>query len=443
MKKISIVGFGRFGKVLYRLVKDDFVVTVYTRKPINSGTEISPNTVLTNSIQDIYKSDVIFFAVPIDAFESVIKAHKKYFIPGHLLIDVLSVKLHPRSVFEKHLKGSKTQVLLTHPMFGPDSSRNGFDGLPIIMDRFKADETNYVFWKNYFTNKHLHVIEMSARDHDRLAANSQGLTHFVGRLLDSYGLRPTQIDSLGTKKLLEVIDQTCNDSWQLFTNLQHFNPYTKRMRMELGDTYDRLYNKLLPKQHNPHYITFGIQGGKGSFNEQAIHDYVEKEEIKHYRIKYLYTTAAVMRALHTGEIDFGQFAIHNSVGGIVGESINAMADYRFTIVKEFAIKISHALMIRKDATLEDATTIMTHPQVLAQCKATLARKYPQLAQTSGTGILLDHAVVARQLGCGKLPKEIATMGSRILATLYGLKIVEVNLEDAKENFTIFLIVTRT
>jgi len=81
-EKISIVGFGRFGKVLYRLVKDDFVVTVYTRKPINSGTEISPNTVLTNSIQDIYKSDVIFFAVPIDAFESVIKAHKKILYTG-------------------------------------------------------------------------------------------------------------------------------------------------------------------------------------------------------------------------------------------------------------------------------------------------------------------------------------------------------------------------
>ena len=442
MKTISIVGFGRFGRVLYRLLKDDFAVTVFIRKPVNAKMEVTSNTVLTNSIADVYKSDVIFFAVPIDAFEGVIKLHKKYFRPDHLLVDVLSVKLHPKKVFEKYLKGSTTQALLTHPMFGPDSSKDGFNNLPIIMDRFKADEANYNFWKNYFANKHLRVIEMSARDHDRIAANSQGLTHFVGRLLDSYGLKATSVDSLGTKKLLEVIDQTCNDTWQLFTNLQHFNPYTNSMRIKLGYTYDRLYNKLLPKRHNRQYITFGIQGGKGSFNEQAIREYVTNEKIKKYRIKYLYTTATVMRALHAGEIDFGQFAIHNSVGGIVDESVRAMADYKFKIVGEFAIKISHALMIRKDANLNDVTTIMTHPQVLAQCKATLGRKYPKLKQASGTGILLDHAVVAKQLGRGKLPKNIATMGSSILAGLYGLKIVEDNLEDAKENFTSFLVVTR-
>ena len=374
MKKISIVGFGRFGKVLYRLLKDDFIVTSFTK---------------SDEIAKIYESDVIFFAVSIESFESVIREHKKYFKPEHLLIDVLSVKLHAQKVFEKYLKESNTQALLTHPMFGPDSSKNGFDGLPIIMDQFKSSKANYDFWKNYFVNRKLHVIEMSAKEHDRLAANSQGLTHFIGRLLSSYGLKTTSIDSLGTKKLLEVIEQTCNDTWQLFTNLQHFNPYTKRMRLKLGDKYDRLYNKLLPKQRNPDYFTFGIQGGKGSFNEQAILYYVQKEKISKYRIKYLYTSARVMRALHLGEIDFGQFAIHNSVGGIVDESIKAMADYKFKIVSEFAIKISHALMIRGDAEFGEIATIMTHPQVLAQCKQTLARKYPQLTQTSGTGILVE------------------------------------------------------
>ena len=427
MKKISIVGFGRFGKVLNRLLKDDFSVTPFTR---------------SDEIAKIYENDVIFFAVPIESFESVIRAHKKYFKPEHLLIDVLSVKLHAQKVFEKYLVRNKTQALLTHPMFGPDSSKNGFDGLSIIMDQFKANNANYDFWKNYFISKKLQVIEMSAKEHDKIAANSQGLTHFIGRLLRSYGLKSTSIDSLGTKKLLEVIDQTCNDTWQLFTNLQHFNPYTKRMRLKLGDTYDQLYNKLLPKQRNPDYLTFGIQGGKGSFNEQAILYYVQKEKISKYRIKYLYTSARVMRALHLGEIDFEQFAIHNSVGGIVDESIKAMADYKFKIVSEFAIKISHALMIRGDAEFGEIATIMTHPQVLAQCKQTLARKYPQLTQTSGTGILVDHAVVAKLLGNKKLPKNVATMGSSLLAKLYGLKIIEDNLQDAKENYTSFLIVVR-
>src|SRR6202043_2424300 len=39
-----------------------------------------------------------------------------------------------------------------------------------------------------------------------------------------------------------------------------------------------------------------------------------------------------------GTIDRGLFAIHNSAGGMVGESVAAMASYRFSIVEEFAIK---------------------------------------------------------------------------------------------------------
>lgn len=441
-KHISIVGYGRFGKVLHRLIKDDFVVTIFNKSEIKDKTEFTSNTVIAKDISDVYKSEVIFYAVPIEVFEEVIANHRKYFQKHHLLIDVLSVKMHPAKVLDKYLKSSRVQAMLTHPMFGPDSSKWGFEGLPLIIDQFKASQANYSFWKNYFKNKKLRVIEMSAKDHDRLAANSQGLTHFIGRLLDAYGLKPTPIDSLGTKKLLKVKEQTCNDSWQLFTNLQHYNSYTRTMRKKLGNKYDELYNKLLPKQVDPKHITYGIQGGKGSFNEEAINYYIQRAKIKKYKIKYLYTSAKVMQMLRVGKIDRGQFAIHNSTGGMVDESVQAMANYKFKIVDQFAIRISHALMIREDADLSKVTTIMTHPQVLAQCKQTLIQKYPHLAQTSGKGKLIDHAVIAKKLGEKKLPKNIATMGSKVLAKLYNLKIVEDNLQDLKENYTSFLLVER-
>lgn len=442
MKQISIVGFGRFGKVLYRLLKDDFAITLYNRSRIEGDTELTTTTVIASEINEVYKSDVIFYAVPIESFEEVIASHRKYFQDHHLLIDVLSVKMHPAKVFSKYLKSSKVQAMLTHPMFGPDSSKGGFGGLPMIVDQFMADKMNYEFWKNLFINKKLNIIEMSAREHDRLAANSQGLTHFIGRLLDTYGLEPTSVDSLGTKKLLEVKEQTCNDTWQLFTNLQHYNPYTRAMRIKLGNKYDELYNRLLPKQVNAKYVTYGIQGGKGSFNEEAINYYIQRAKIEKYKIKYLYTSAEVIRALHIGEVDRGQFAIHNSAGGMVEESIQAMASFKFKIIEQFAIKISHALMIRGDADLSEITTIMTHPQVLAQCKQTLVQKYPHLKQTSGKGKLIDHAVVAKNLGGKKLPKYIATMGSKVLAELYNLKVIEDNLQDLKENYTTFLHVER-
>lgn len=443
MKQVSIVGFGRFGKTLYRLIKEDFIIVLYNRSEIDSKSiELTKNTVIAKDLSEVYESDVIFFAVPISEFEQVIASHKKYFQSNHILIDVLSVKLHPAKVFNEHLEGSKTQALLTHPMFGPDSSKNGFEGLPMILDRFKIHDSTYHFWKEYFKNKKLRVIEMSAEEHDKIAANSQGLTHFIGRLLEEYKLGETPIDSLGTKKLLEIKEQTCNDTWQLFTDLQHYNPHTKQMRLKLGKAYGKLYNKLLPKQVNADFITFGIQGGKGSFNEEAIMYFLNRAGISNYKIKYLYTSENVLESLHKGEIDRGQFAIHNSVGGIVEESIQAMARYKFNIIDQFAIKISHALMIRKDADFSEVTTIMSHPQVFAQCKDTLLKKYPHLKQTSGEGELIDHAMVAKHVSEGKLPKNTATMGSKVLAELYDLKIIEDNLQDAKENYTSFLQVAR-
>ncbi|MDO8577143.1 MAG: prephenate dehydrogenase/arogenate dehydrogenase family protein [Candidatus Daviesbacteria bacterium] len=441
MKKVSIVGFGRFGQTLYRLIRDDFAITIYDKKRINT-TDLTKNTTVTNNVRKIYNSEVIFYAVPINAFEDVIAAHKKYFQKYHILIDVLSVKMYPAKVFKKYLTDTNVQALLTHPMFGPDSSKNGFAGLPIILDRFMTSCEIYKFWKEYFKDKKLNVIEMSAQNHDRIAANSQGITHFIGRLLNAYHLKQTPISSLGTKKLLEVVEQTCNDTWQLFTDLQHYNPYTKQMRIRFGEIYDKLYNKLLPKQVSSKLITVGIQGGRGSFNEEALQHYIKEQNITRYKIKYLYTSENVLKALYKGDIDKGQFAIHNSVGGIVGESIYAMANYKFKIIEEFTIKISHTLMIKKDAKISEITTIMTHPQGLAQCKDTLSKKYPHLKLISGENELMDQSMVAKYLSQNKLPKNIATLGSKILGKIYGLQIIEDNLQDAEENSTGFLVVAR-
>jgi prephenate dehydrogenase len=426
MKKVAIVGFGRFGKTLKSLLENDFESIIINKE----------------NAKDIINTDVIFYCVPISAFESVIKSHKKYFKDNHLLVDVLSVKMHPKKIFEKYLKGLKTQAILTHPMFGPDSSKDGFDGLPMIMDKFKASKENYNFWKNFFVNKGLRIIEMSAQEHDQLAANSQGVTHFIGRLLEKFNFKSTEIDSLGSKKLQEVMGQTCNDTWQLFNDLQNFNPYTKTMRIKLGRTYDLLYNQLLPKKINRKKIIFGIQGGKGSFNEEAIIFYINKNKIKKYQIKYLYTSEKVLKNLHEGNIDYGLFAIQNAVGGVVEESTHAMAKYKFKIVEEFQILIRHFLMKRKDVKIEDIKTIMAHPQNFRQCKDNLAKKYPNLRQVSGQGDLVDTAKSAEALANNKLEKNIFILGPKNLAKIYDLEIINEDLQDSKNNLTTFFLVSR-
>ncbi len=201
-------------------------------------------------------------------------------------------------------------------------------------------------------------------------------------------------------------------------------------------------NKLLPKRVNPTTLIFGIQGGVGSFNEQAILHYLKTKNINKFKIKYLYTSRKVLSNLHRGNIDFGLFAIHNSVGGMVTESIEAMADYKFKIVEELAIPIEHYLMKRKEVSNDQITTIMAHPQVFRQCQSTLAEKYPYLKQVSGKGDLIDTAKAAYILSRGKIARETAILGPKRLSDLYGLEIIANNLQDDKTNSTSFLLVKR-
>src|SRR2546429_4589961 len=125
-------------------------------------------------------------------------------------------------------------------------------------------------------------------------------------------------------------------------------------------------------------LKIGIQGGIGSFNEQAILHHLSINQITDYEIHYLYTTEKVLKSLTDSTTDLGLFAIHNSVGGIVHESIKAMGRYNFQIQDEVVIPIRHFLMKLPDSQTEEIQRIMAHPQVFAQCRTTLHQRYPKL-----------------------------------------------------------------
>ena len=85
---------------------------------------------------------------------------------------------------------------------------------------------------------------MTPDEHDRMAASSQGITHFIGRVLNESGVRSTDINTLGFNELLGVIEQTCNDSWDLFSDLQKFNPYTSEMIDNLVETIANIHKQI-------------------------------------------------------------------------------------------------------------------------------------------------------------------------------------------------------
>ena len=438
-KTITIVGLGRFGKVLLNLLAGDFDIRIFTNHPDTINTTNLPKRVrLIKNLKEALQSETIFYCVPISKFETIINSHKKLLTDRQLIIDTLSVKIHPAKVLSKLHKAKGIKSILTHPIFGPDSSKNGFAGLSIVMDKFTSERQDFSFWKDYFLSKGLKVILINPNAHDKLAANSQGLTHFIGRLLKSFNFKPTLIDTKGAEKLTEIMDQTCNDSQQLFLDLQRYNPHTGKMRSRLGDSYSRVIRSM--NKGNSKKIIFGIQGGRGSFNEDAVNQYIKNNKIKNSEIKYLFTTMNVMASLNRSEIDFGVFAISNSRGGLVDESLQALGKSKFQVIGNVVVAVKHFLMKRKDINKNNIKIIMAHNQVFKQCCITLDRSHPDKKLLEGKGNLKDTAKAAEALAKGKLPKHTAILGPIQLAKLFDLEIIDRDLQDDPDNRTTFLIV---
>jgi chorismate mutase / prephenate dehydratase len=192
-------------------------------------------------------------------------------------------------------------------------------------------------------------------------------------------------------------------------------------------------------------IRIGIQGGHGSFNERAIHTYMnEKPEIfseKEVNIVYLYSTEWVLEALNNGEIHYGQFAIANSIGGVVDETLACLGSYRWKRVANYEIPVSHALMTLPDTRDEDIDCIMGHEQAVKQCEQTLKRYYGDTPRIGGTGNLISSSNIAEAIATGILPRTTASIGHHSLADIYGLKVVREHIEDRVDNRTTFILVT--
>ena len=231
MNRVSIIGFGRFGAMLHSLLSKGFEVDVFDKNSIDNS---DVNEV---SLEDALQNETIFIAVPIRDFEILVKDISKKISSGKTVIDVCSVKVFPKKVMLDNLS-NETDIIATHPLFGPDSLKDS--GSVMTMESVRNTFGRYDFWKNYFESQNISIEEISAEEHDMMAARSQGLTHFVGRVIDDFGTNQTRIDTEGYKALHKLVNQTCNDTWELFEDIQNFNPFTEKMISELNESFEKI-----------------------------------------------------------------------------------------------------------------------------------------------------------------------------------------------------------
>jgi len=64
---------------------------------------------------------------------------------------------------------------------------------------------------------------MTCEEHDRQAASTQFVTHTVGRMLGAMSLASTEINTKGYEALLQLVQNTTHDSFDLYYGLFLYN----------------------------------------------------------------------------------------------------------------------------------------------------------------------------------------------------------------------------
>ncbi len=182
----------------------------------------------------------------------------------------------------------------------------------------------------------------------------------------------------------------------------------------------------------------GIQGAQGSFSEEAAGIFVKNHGLDPAEITYLISSEAVLAAVEAEDVDYGVFAMENAQGGVVIESVDALAHHRCRIIEMFYVNVRQNLLVRPGVLIGDITEIYSHQQALRQCKDYLAEHFWSRPLVEAE----DTAQAAAQLRDGVLPETAAVIASRSCAELYGLAIAAEDIHDLKHNLTLFLGVTR-
>ncbi len=138
--------------------------------------------------------------------------------------------------------------------------------------------------------------------------------------------------------------------------------------------------------------------------------------------------------------DYGILPIENSIAGSVYENYDLLDKYEVKIVGESYLKIELCLLgvkikIPLNQRIKLMKKIYSHPKALEQCKK-FFEKHPWLEKV----VFSDTAGSAKYVSETK-DITLGAIASKECAKIYNLQVLKENIEDFKNNFTRFLIIT--
>jgi prephenate dehydratase len=177
--------------------------------------------------------------------------------------------------------------------------------------------------------------------------------------------------------------------------------------------------------------TVAFQGIAGSYSEQAIRQYFgpEAESVPCAVLDDLFPL------VDNGDVDYAMLPVENAVAGSVTRAYELLMEHDLRVYAEVILLVQHMLLARPGTTLGDLERVRSHPQALAQCQRYLNRHGLKSEPT------FDTAGAARDLANNQ-EAGLAAIASQLAAELYGLEILDRDIQDFTFNYTRFFVLAR-
>jgi prephenate dehydratase len=178
-------------------------------------------------------------------------------------------------------------------------------------------------------------------------------------------------------------------------------------------------------------VKVAIQGEAGSFSHEAA-----KQMVPGCSVVPCAASVDVFDRVVSGAVSCAVIPIENSLAGSVAEHLDLLLTSGVFIQREFSLRIQHNLIAAAGVKLTELTRVFSHPVALDQCRDFFRRhRKIEAVPFYDTAGAVKH-VVGNQL------QHAAAIAGRQAAEEYGGRILQRGLEDDKQNFTRFFLITR-
>ena len=176
-------------------------------------------------------------------------------------------------------------------------------------------------------------------------------------------------------------------------------------------------------------------GPAGTWTHQAVRTFVEHGQLEADFEGFMCENMGdIFEAVDRGQADFGVVPIENSLEGPVTTTLDAFAfTSRAEIMGECVLDIHQALILAPGATLDDVTTVASHPQGVGQCRRWLQQNLPGRQTRMATSTAAAAEMAAHD-------KTIAAIANPLAAELSGGVVYEQAIEDHLTSQTRFVLI---